>query len=114
MCTRELFLIRVLPDGRLVFVAPDEHLTETATSLERTNTTNNPTGPVSGTARILRGGCWGSNADSSRVAFRTRASLGSLGDGWIFLLSRVNPLKYLNWRYDSYHAGQDAACPKQS
>lgn len=36
------FEIRILPDGRLVFVAPDERLTEVAQVLESTETTNNP------------------------------------------------------------------------
>lgn len=35
------FEIRILPDGRLVFVAPDEHLAEVAEGLECTNTTAN-------------------------------------------------------------------------
>jgi hypothetical protein len=33
------FEIRILPDGRLVFVAPDEQLTDLARSLEQPNTT---------------------------------------------------------------------------
>ncbi len=36
------FEIRILPDGRLVFVAPDERLMEVAQELESTDTTNNP------------------------------------------------------------------------
>jgi hypothetical protein len=35
------FEIRILPDGRLVFVAPDEHLAEVAEGLECTKTTVN-------------------------------------------------------------------------
>jgi hypothetical protein len=35
------FEIRILPDGRLVFVAPDEQLAEVAGSLECTDTTTN-------------------------------------------------------------------------
>jgi hypothetical protein len=33
------FEIRILPDGRVVFVAPDEHLTEVAEALEQPDTT---------------------------------------------------------------------------
>lgn len=33
------FEIRILPDGRVVFVAPDEYLTEVADSLEQPDTT---------------------------------------------------------------------------
>lgn len=36
------FEIRILPDGRLVFVAPDEQLAEVAGSLESANATMNP------------------------------------------------------------------------
>ena len=36
------FEIRILPDGRLVFVAPDEQLTEIAQRLECRDATNNP------------------------------------------------------------------------
>jgi len=36
------FEIRILPDGRLVFVAPDEHLAEVVGSLEPTNTIIEP------------------------------------------------------------------------
>ena len=35
------FEIRILPDGRLVFVAPDEHLTEVAEEL-KCSITHNP------------------------------------------------------------------------
>ena len=31
----------------------------------------NPTGPASGSVRVLRGGCWGSNATICRVAYRS-------------------------------------------
>jgi hypothetical protein len=33
------FEIRILPDGRVVFVAPDEQLTEVAQALEQPDTT---------------------------------------------------------------------------
>ena len=33
------FEIRILPDGRLVFVAPDEQLTDLAQTLEQPDTT---------------------------------------------------------------------------
>ncbi len=33
------FEIRILPDGRLVFVAPDEQLTDIAQALEQPDTT---------------------------------------------------------------------------
>lgn len=33
--------------------------------------TNNPTGPTSGSSRVLRGGYWGTGADDSRVANRS-------------------------------------------
>ncbi|MBK9459600.1 MAG: SUMF1/EgtB/PvdO family nonheme iron enzyme [Sphingobacteriales bacterium] len=31
---------------------------------------NNPTGPTSGSGRVLRGGSWGSGAAGCRVAYR--------------------------------------------
>ena len=40
------------------------------------NDTNNPTGPSSGSSRVLRGGSWFSNAQSCRVSFRYSYSPG--------------------------------------
>ena len=42
----------------------------------------NPRGPTSGTYRVVRGGCWGGNAASCRVAFRTYAGPDGHGGGY--------------------------------
>ncbi len=47
--------------------------------------TNNPTGPISGSYRVLRGGLWGCDASGSRVAIR-------------YLLTREYRYKYFGFR----------------
>ncbi|MBR1808211.1 MAG: SUMF1/EgtB/PvdO family nonheme iron enzyme [Paludibacteraceae bacterium] len=43
--------------------------------------TNNPTGPSSGSSRVLRGGSWNNNAGGCRVANRNSGSRGYRGNG---------------------------------
>jgi len=47
--------------------------------------TNNPTGPITGTYRVLRGGSWYFNADFCRVAYRIRLP-GHRSEGFGFRL----------------------------
>jgi len=49
------------------------------------NAIKNPTGPVTGSARLIRGGCWLGD-ESSRGARRSRIAPGSRGDGIGFRL----------------------------
>ena len=48
-----------------------------------------PTGPVSGDYRVIRGGCWGSNATHCRAADRLYDSPDSRGESYGFRLVRT-------------------------
>jgi formylglycine-generating enzyme required for sulfatase activity len=52
---------------------------------------DNPSGPESGSYRVVRGGCWDSGADNCRSAYRLRRDLGFRRDYLGFRLSRTGP-----------------------
>jgi formylglycine-generating enzyme required for sulfatase activity len=49
----------------------------------------NPTGPASGSYRVVRGGCWDDSADTCRTAFRDYDFFpdGRYNDGYVFRVS---------------------------
>ncbi|MEA3278939.1 MAG: formylglycine-generating enzyme family protein [Pseudomonadota bacterium] len=51
----------------------------------------NPTGPESGSGRVVRGGSWGDGAGSCRSAYRDGSDPGDRGDNLGFRLSRTDP-----------------------
>ena len=53
------------------------------------NAQSNPTGPASGSGRVLRGGRWYGSAYYCRVAYRFNDSPGSSGNGVCFRLCRA-------------------------
>ncbi len=53
---------------------------------------NDPSGPESGSVRVVRGGAWGYAADGCRSAYRNYGRPSIRGDGLGFRLSRTGPL----------------------